>query len=218
MYNKTKAWQKLFSWVILELFWRAGTFDKKGVSHVNSCNQNRWLWHANTKNHLRNSHLNVQKNKLHFCALLKGFYNIKNYYIFFFAWALRPLSIRPLYLPTNCIQWRSRRSSESMWNIVNGKTRKLASGGISATSAKVKCSCTFPLQPLCIYISSQHRSNFSAYCSHFFSLNYIAHTNAIKGNLLQPSMKTYSWRISCTLNYRYLRINSWHSGCNVVSS
>ena len=84
MYNKTKAWQKLFSWVILELFWRAGTFDKKGVSHVNSCNQNRWSLACKHKNkHLTNSHLNVQKNKLHFCALLKSFYNIKNYYIFF---------------------------------------------------------------------------------------------------------------------------------------
>ena len=72
MYNQTKAPQKLLSWVILELFWRAGTFDKEGVSHVHSCNQNRW-----------NSHLNVQKNKLHFCALLKSFDNIKNAFFVF---------------------------------------------------------------------------------------------------------------------------------------
>lgn len=46
MYYKTKAWQKLLSWVILGTFLKGryqGTFDKKGVSHGYSChNQNQW--------------------------------------------------------------------------------------------------------------------------------------------------------------------------------
>ena len=61
-------------------------------------------------------------------------------------------------------------------------------------------------------------SNFKVYCSYSFSLNYVLHTNPVKGNLLRPSMKTYSWAslVICPLNCRYLLINSWHSGCNVV--
>ena len=68
MNYKKKAWQRLLSSVILELFWRAGTFDKRGFPCQLKLLTTKigGLWHANTKTkHLRSSHLNVQKNKLH---------------------------------------------------------------------------------------------------------------------------------------------------------